>query len=151
MYFKKVEELFGAGIKSSTFFKFLQLMPQMRNIVGKIFHGIYTVRAFINIHLLSLVSKRELHERPDMWLFKRLHPIIEQRQQTPTSRVDLLKLMLQVVTDEKINVSKIYQPYDTSLRIQISLKKKNSFSEDALGEKNGVQQDFHTCLCDFYF
>jgi hypothetical protein len=107
MYFKKVEELFSAGIKSSLFFKLLQLMPQMRNILGKLFNGISTVRIFINIRLLSLVSKRQLHERPDAWLHSRLHPILEQRQQTPTSRVDLLQLMLQVITDEQIDVSQI--------------------------------------------
>jgi hypothetical protein len=107
MYFKKVEELFAPGIKSSLFFKLLQLVPQTRNILGKLFNGINTVRAFINIRLLPLVSKRQLHERPYMWLHSRLHPILEQRQQTPTSRVDLLQLMLQVITDEEINVSQI--------------------------------------------
>jgi hypothetical protein len=107
MYLKKVEEIFNGGNRPSTFFRLLQLVPLMGNISGKIFGGINTVRTFINIHLLALVSKRELHEQPAMWLFSRLHPIIEQRQQTPTSRVDLLQLMLQVVTDEQINVSKI--------------------------------------------
>lgn len=41
---------------------------------------------------------------PAMWLLKRLDPIIEQRQQTPTSRIDVLQLMMQVMTDKKINV-----------------------------------------------
>ena len=107
MYFKKVEEIFGAGIKSSLLFKLLQLVPQTRNILGKLFIGINTVRAFINIRLLPLVSKRQLHEMPVVWLHNRLQPILEQRQQTPTSRVDLLQLMLQVITDEQINVSQM--------------------------------------------
>jgi hypothetical protein len=104
MYFKKVEELFDGRIKSTLFFKLLQLMPQMRYILVKIFDVINTVRAFINIHLLATVSKTQLHERSDAWLHRRLHPILEQRQQTPTARVDLLQLMLQVITDEQINV-----------------------------------------------
>jgi len=107
MYFKKVEELFASGIKSSLFFKLLQVVPQMRNILGKFFGGISTIQTFINIRLLPLVSKRQLHERPDVWLHSRLPPIIDQRQQTPTSRVDLLQLMLQVITDEQIDVSQI--------------------------------------------
>jgi hypothetical protein len=107
MYFKKVEELFASGIKSSLFFKLLQLVPQTRNILGKIFGGINTIRTFINIRVLPLASKTQLHERPDVWLHSRLPPIIDQRQQTPTSRVDLLQLMLQVITDEPIDVSQI--------------------------------------------
>jgi hypothetical protein len=104
-----VEELFARSIRSNSFFKFAQLAPEIANIIGKIFFGINTARAFINIHLLPLISKKQLRELPGMWLFNRLHPIIEQRQQTPTSRVDVLQLMLQVMTEEAINVSKIYQ------------------------------------------
>ena len=104
MYFKKVEELFDGRMKSTLFFKLLQLVPQLRSALVRIFDAINNVRAFINIHLLSSVSKKQLHERPDAWLHHRLHSILEQRQQTPTSRVDLLQLMLQVITDEQINV-----------------------------------------------
>ncbi|CAF0773946.1 unnamed protein product [Adineta steineri] len=103
MYFKKVEELFGARIRSSIFFKLLQVVPQVRTTIVKIFDSINNVRAFINIRILPSVSKKQLHERPDMWLHNRLHSVIEQRQQTPTSRVDLLQLMLQVITTEQIN------------------------------------------------
>ena len=46
---------------------------------------------------------------PGMWIFKRVHSIITQRLETPTSRIDVLQLMLQVMTEEAINVSKIYQ------------------------------------------
>ena len=49
----------------------------------------------------------QLNEMPVMWLQHRLHTIVEQRQQTPTSRVDLLQLMLQVTTNEPIIVSGI--------------------------------------------
>jgi hypothetical protein len=113
MYFKKVEELFDGRVKSSLFYKLLQLVPQARRILGKIFDVINTVRAFINTHLLASMSKRQLHEQPAVWLHNRLHPILEQRQQTPTSRVDLLQLMLQVITDEQINVRvrRIYPKY----------------------------------------
>jgi len=104
MYFKKVEELFDGRMKSTLIYKLLQLLPQIRYMFVKIFDVINNIQAFINIHLLGSVSKKRLHEQPALWLHKRLHPILEQRQQTPTSRVDLLQLMLQVITDEQINV-----------------------------------------------
>jgi hypothetical protein len=59
------------------------------------------------MHILSLISEKQLHEQPGMWLLKRLHPIVEQRQKNPTSRVDVLQLMLQVMTEDPINVSNI--------------------------------------------
>jgi hypothetical protein len=95
-----VEEIFARSIRSNIFFKFAQLAPEIGNIIGKIFFGINAARAFINIHLLPLISNKQVHEMPGAWLFNRLHPIVEQRQQTPTSRVDVLQLMLQVMTEE---------------------------------------------------
>jgi hypothetical protein len=52
-------------------------------------------------------SHQQLNEDPLTWLLNRLHTIVEQRQQNPTSRVDLLQLMLQVTTKETIDVNKI--------------------------------------------
>jgi hypothetical protein len=105
IYFKKVEEIFVRSIRTNSFFRFAQLMPEIASIIGKIFSFNNTARAFINMHLLPLISKKQLHELPGLWLLKRLHPIIEQRQRTPSSRVDVLQLMLQVMTEEAINVS----------------------------------------------
>ncbi|CAF4147070.1 unnamed protein product, partial [Adineta steineri] len=103
IYFKKVQEIFSRNFRSMIFFKLGQLTPGIGNIIGKFFFGMNTTRAFINIHILSLLSTKQLHELPSAWLANRLYPIVEQRQQMPTSRVDLLQLMLQVVTEEKIN------------------------------------------------
>ncbi len=109
MYLKKLEEFFALNFRADIFFRFAQLVPEIGSIIGKIVFGISTAGAFINMHFLPLISKRQLYEEPDIWLLKRLHPIIEQRQQTSTSRVDVLQLMLQVMTEEAINVSNIYQ------------------------------------------
>ncbi|CAF1267044.1 unnamed protein product [Adineta steineri] len=80
-----------------------QLASRMKNTIGKIFLGINMARAFINLRLLPLISTKQIHELPGTWLLNRLHPIVEQRQQMPTSRIDVLQLMLQVITEEKIN------------------------------------------------
>lgn len=69
------------------------------------FSTVNEVRSFINIQVLPLITEKQLHELPFTWLLNRLHPILEQRQKTPTSRVDVLQLMLQVMTDENIQVS----------------------------------------------
>jgi hypothetical protein len=128
MYLKKVEELFDGRVKSTLFFKLLQLVPEIRSALVKIFDVINNVRAFINIHLLGSLSKKQLHERPDAWLHNRLHPIIEQRQQTPTSRVDLLQLMLQVITDEQINVRvrRVYPKYIFSFRTNCKMVERQT-------------------------
>jgi len=104
-----VEEVFVRNFRTSSFFKLAQLVPEIAKIIGRIFFGINTARTFINMHLLPLISAKQLPELPGAWLLNRLHPIIEQRQKTPTSRVDVLQLMLQVMTEEAINVSTNYQ------------------------------------------
>jgi recombinational DNA repair protein (RecF pathway) len=106
-----VEELFARNINSSWLFRFGELAPRIANVINKTLFGINIGRVAINMYLLPLISKKQLHETPNIWLFKRLHPIIEQRQQTPTSRVDLLALMLKVMSEEAVNVSviKIYR------------------------------------------
>lgn len=109
MYFKKVEEIFTSGISLNIFSKVTQVVPEITNIIVKIVASINKARALINMHLLPLISNKQLHEMPIIWLLNRLHPIIEQRQQKPTSRVDLLQLMLQVMTDEAIDVSAVYR------------------------------------------
>ncbi|CAF3375164.1 unnamed protein product [Rotaria socialis] len=103
IYFKKVEELFAHNINSRWVFRLGEFTPRVANILNKVVFGANIARVLINKYLIPLISIKQLYEPPNIWLFSRLHPIIEQRQQTPTSRIDLLQLMLQVMTDEKIN------------------------------------------------
>ncbi len=109
MYFKKVGEIFARNALSNGIIRSAQLMSQIAYIIGRIFRIVSMTQSFINKRLLPLVSEKQLPELPQTWLITRLHPIIEQREQTPTSRIDLLQLMMQVMTKEVINVSKIYQ------------------------------------------
>ncbi|CAF1362239.1 unnamed protein product [Adineta ricciae] len=102
IYFKKVEEIFARSFRLNPAVKFSQLVPEMACLVGKLVFILAAVRAFVNIYILPLVTKNQIYELPNTWLFNRLNPIIEQREQTPTSRVDVLQLMLQVMTDQKI-------------------------------------------------
>ena len=110
IYFKQVEQIFNPVMKSTLFYKLLQLLPPIRPVLGKIFDNMNGIRTFLNLRLLPLISNKQLDEWPVVWLHNRLHPILEQREQTPTSRIDLLQLMLQVKTDEQIiNVSYTYK------------------------------------------
>ena len=110
IYFKKIEEAFGDGnISNIALFKFAQLVPEIGTVLGQIFSTSSTALTFINTQLLPMISSTEqLHETPFVWLFNRLHTIVEQRQQVPSSRADLLELMLRVITKEPINVSKTF-------------------------------------------
>ena len=75
------------------------------------------VQSFVNLYVLPRITSKRLPERPGFWLVNRLDPIIEQRQKTPTSRVDVLQLMLQVMTDEKINEDDAQESSKTNYRL----------------------------------
>ncbi|CAF1278773.1 unnamed protein product [Adineta ricciae] len=101
IFFKKVEEIFSRNIRLNPAAKLSQLVPELAIVIGKVFFSFNAARSFINLHILPLITKKQLHELPGMWLFNRLDPVVEQRQKTPSSRVDVLQLMMQVMTDEK--------------------------------------------------
>ncbi|CAF4153533.1 unnamed protein product, partial [Adineta steineri] len=102
IYFKKVEEIFGNNtIVKSSIFKMTQLIPAFGNILGQIYLVHNTARKYINTRVLPLISStKQLDESALAWLMNRLHTIVEQRQETPIPRKDLLQLMLQVMTKE---------------------------------------------------
>lgn len=105
-----MEEIFTRGLNKDIFSKLAQLFPEVAKLIIRAAFLNNSIRAFMNAHLLPLVSTKQLSEMPNMWLLNRVHSIIEQRQQTPTSRVDLLQLMLPLMTDESIKVSQSFQP-----------------------------------------
>lgn len=106
LYFKKVEELFAHDMESDRSFRLAQLLPELAPIIGIVPFSSIIGRVLINTYILPLISNKQLEESALIWLFKRIHPIIEQREQTPTSRMDLLQLMLQVMTEETQDGSK---------------------------------------------
>ena len=112
IYFQKVEELANLSFRSNPFIQFCQLVPEITPLIGKMFESVNAVQSFINIQVLPLITEKRLRELPFTWLLNRLHPILEQRQKTPTSRVDALQLMLQVMTDEKLQVRNKYYDYN---------------------------------------
>ena len=112
IYFQKVEELASLDFRSNPFVKFFQLVPEITPILAKMFESVNALLSFINIQVLPLITEKRLHELPFTWLLNRLHPILEQRQKTPTSRVDVLQLMLQVMTEENIKVRDRNYDYD---------------------------------------
>ncbi|CAF4038013.1 unnamed protein product, partial [Adineta steineri] len=102
IYFKKVEELVGIHtVLKSSIFKMTQLVPEIRDILGRLYIVHNTARKYINTRVLPLISStKQLDESAFAWLLNRLHTIVEQRQETPISRKDLLQLMLQAMTKE---------------------------------------------------
>lgn len=108
IYLKKVGELFDENtIGKSWLFRSAQVLPEMNKVLSRLFSFNNTTRMLINTRLLPFISSTlQVNELSFTWLRNRLHTIVEHRQKTPTSRIDLLKLMLQVMTQEKqIDVS----------------------------------------------
>lgn len=105
-----MKELFDDNLFDKGFLiKSAQVVPEIGVVLAQLFSITNNTLTFINTRLLPLISSRiQLSEMPIMWLLNRLHTIVEQRQQTPISRVDLLQLMLQVTTNETIKVSEIF-------------------------------------------
>ncbi|CAF1165236.1 unnamed protein product [Adineta steineri] len=104
IYLNKLEELFGSNtVLKSSIFRMTLLIPAIRNILSRLYLIHNTARKYINTRVLPLISStKQLDESAFMWLLNRLHTIVEQRQETPISRKDLLQLMLQVMTKEPI-------------------------------------------------
>ncbi|CAF1058719.1 unnamed protein product [Adineta steineri] len=103
IYFKKLEEIFGRNVRSSGFFKLAKLMPQLANIIAKVLFSIINTKTFINKHVMPWISKKQLNEFPVVWLLNRLREVVDERQKTATSRVDVLQLMLEALNEEKTN------------------------------------------------
>lgn len=106
-YFQKLEEVFARDFRSNVFFKLALLVPELGKVIGKLFFAVSWVQALINKHILAWVTKKQLPEMPLMWLHNRLGSILEQREGMPDVRVDVLQLMLQVMSNEPINVSNV--------------------------------------------
>ena len=113
IYFKKVAEFFdGASILDNFLYRAGEIVPQIHLILGKLFRLDTYTRTLINTRLLPLISSTaQLNELPITWLLNRLHVIVERRQETPISRIDLLHYMLQNTTKESIDVSNILSAF----------------------------------------
>lgn len=105
-----MRELFEDDVLgTSSLVKATEIVPEIRIALAYLFSIATKVRTVVNTKLLPLVSsKTQLSETPVMWLLHRLHTIVEQRQQNPTSRNDRLQLMLQVTTDQPVKVNEIF-------------------------------------------
>ena len=107
IYLKKVKELLDDNLFEKGFLlKSAQVIPEIGIILAQLFLVSNKTLTFINTRILPLVSSTmQLNEMPIMWLLNRLHTIVDQRQKSPVPRVDLLQLMLQVASNEPIDVS----------------------------------------------
>lgn len=113
IYFKKVAEFFdGTSVLDSFLYRAGEIVPQIHVILGKLFRLDTYTRTLINTRILPLISSTaQLNELPITWLLNRLHVIVERRQETPISRIDLLHYMLQDTTKESIDVSNILSTF----------------------------------------
>ena len=100
-----MNELFDDNLYTNNFVARLTLLvPEFGNVLSRIFSVVSNVITFINTKLLPLISKKQLDELPIMWFANRVHTIVDQRLETPTSQVDLLQLMLKVLVKKVIHL-----------------------------------------------
>ena len=121
IYFRQAEAFFEtASIDRHFLFRFAQLVPQIGLILAGLFSGNGKIRTFLNTRFLPLISPTtQLWEDPLTWLHNRLHKIVEQRQQTTDTRIDLLHSMLQAITKEPINISSEVNYVEFSLSLSL--------------------------------
>ena len=107
IYFQKIKELFDDNFFDKGFLlKAAQVVPEIGVVLRPLFSITTNTLTFINTRLLPLISpNKQLNEMPIIWLIKRLHTIVEQRQRNPISRADLLQLMLQSATNDPVQVN----------------------------------------------
>ena len=105
-YLKKAGEVFKFDLDASPVVKLSNLIPALAHPAHEIFFRIGDLREFLTRLIPALDNLIEEH--PAIWLIKQLQSVIDLRKQAaPDSkkRIDLLQLMMDVSTDEKVIVS----------------------------------------------
>jgi hypothetical protein len=86
--------------------KLSNLMPFLARPIHDIIFGAGHIREFLTKWIPSLSS--HIQELPSIWLMNRVHDVINLRSKSPPNlrkRVDLLQLMMDVSTSDKVIVS----------------------------------------------
>jgi hypothetical protein len=105
IYFQKINEFLADDVFTDNVVARLALLvPEFGYILRRVFSVVTNIITLINTKLLPLISKKQLGEPPAIWFANRLHNIVEQRLETPTSQNDLLQLMLQAVAKKVVNL-----------------------------------------------
>ena len=105
-YLQKAGEVFKFDIDASLPVKLSDLIPTLARPMHDIFFGIGDLNELVNKWMPSLSAY--IQEHPAVWLIKRLQAVIDLRNKSSTNstkRIDLLQLMMDVSTGEKVIVS----------------------------------------------
>ena len=105
-YLRKAGELFQFDFDAQPAVKLSNLIPALARPAHDIFFGMGDLGEFLGKWIPALGNL--LQEHPAVWLIKRLQSVMDLRSQSSADsgkRVDLLQLMMDVSTSEKVTVS----------------------------------------------
>ena len=105
-YLQKSAEVFKIDVELLPIFKLSNVMPILARPLHDVMFSMGDVRAVLTKWIPPLSSY--LKELPAVWLINRVQEVIDLRRQSPANlgkRVDLLQLMMDASTNEKVIVS----------------------------------------------
>lgn len=104
-YLQKAGEVFKFDFDASPLVKFSNLIPALARPMHDIFFGIGDLTELLGKWMPALSTY--IQEHPAVWLIKRLQAVIDLRNKSATNstkRADLLQLMMDVSTGDKVIV-----------------------------------------------
>jgi hypothetical protein len=105
-YLQKSAEFFETDFDQLLIFQLSNLMPFLARPLHDILFGLTDLRAIL-VKLIPSLSNY-IKELPSLWLINRVQDVINLRTKSPSNlrkRVDLLQLMIDVSTNDKVTVS----------------------------------------------
>ncbi|CAF0987817.1 unnamed protein product [Didymodactylos carnosus] len=103
LYLQKCSQLFAPGSRRQLLSKLNVLFPFFGPLFSNLLLLQSNVQEKLNLLLPSSMSKFE--ELPNVWIMNRVGEVIAKRSDAAKHRVDLLQLMLEALTHEKIQDS----------------------------------------------
>ena len=105
-YLQKSAEFFKIDLDDFLIFKLSNLVPFLARPIHDIMFRVGDIHKFLTKWIPPLSS--HIKELPSIWLMNRVHDVINLRSKSPPDlrkRVDLLQLMMDVSTSDKVIVS----------------------------------------------
>ena len=103
MYMKKSSAVFARDFEKILIVRLSNLMPILDPLLVKMMDSFVILINFLRVSFPSLLG--HLEDPPQLWIFKQIENVIQHRLASENKRIDLLQLMLDVSTQEKIKVS----------------------------------------------
>jgi hypothetical protein len=109
-YLQKSAEAFKTDVGDMLIFRLGNLMPFLVRPLHAIVYGLTNVRQLL-IKLIPILT-HYIEEIPTLWLLNRVKAVLDLRRKSTSNlkkRVDLLQIMIENSTEEKVTVSCVHE------------------------------------------